>query len=125
MRRNNGAAGIDQTTLADVEKYGVARLLGELEAELTAGAYRPLPARRVFIPKPGSDERRPLSIPSVRDRIVQAAVGDRPCGEPGGGAHRTSNRPSTSTAASSGSSATPTVDRAWRPRSPSTATIRS
>ena len=62
------------TTLADVEEYGVARLLGELEAELKAGAYRPLPARRVFIPKPGSDERRPLSIPSVRDRIVQAAV---------------------------------------------------
>src|SRR5215208_6651136 len=61
VRRNNGAAGIDQTTLADVEEYGVARLLGELEAELTAGAYRPLPARRVFIPKPGSDERRPLS----------------------------------------------------------------
>jgi RNA-directed DNA polymerase len=74
VRRNNGAAGIDQTTLADVEEYGVVRLLGELEAELKAGAYRPLPARRVFIPKPGSDERRPLSIPSVRDRIVQAAV---------------------------------------------------
>src|SRR6187551_2051627 len=74
VRRNNGAPGIDQTTLADVEEYGVARLLGELEAELKAGAYRPLPARRVFIPKPGSDERRSLSIPSVRDRIVQAAV---------------------------------------------------
>ena len=74
VRRNNGAPGIDRTTLADVEEYGVARLLGELEAELRTGAYRPLPARRVFIPKPGSDERRPLSIPSVRDRIVQAAV---------------------------------------------------
>jgi RNA-directed DNA polymerase len=74
VRRNNGAPGVDQTTLADVEEYGVARLLGELEAELKVGAYRPLPARRVFIPKPGSDERRPLSIPSVRDRIVQAAA---------------------------------------------------
>ena len=74
VRRNNGAPGIDQTTLTDVEQYGVTRLLGELEAELKAGAYRPLPARRVFIPKPSSDERRPLSIPSVRDRIVQAAV---------------------------------------------------
>ena len=74
VRRNNGAPGIDQLTLADVEEYGVTRLLDELEAELRAGAYRPLPARRVFIPKPGSDERRPLSIPSVRDRIVQAAV---------------------------------------------------
>jgi RNA-directed DNA polymerase len=65
VRRNNGAPGIDQITLADVEQYGVTRLLGELEAELKAGAYRPLPARRVFIPKPGSDERRPLSIPAV------------------------------------------------------------
>jgi RNA-directed DNA polymerase len=74
VRRNNGAPGIDQTTLADVEEYGVARLLDELEADLKAGACRPLPARRVFIPKPGTDERRPLSIPSVRDRVVQAAV---------------------------------------------------
>ena len=74
VRRNNGAPGIDQTTLADVEEHGVSRLLDELEAELRAGAYRPLPARRVFIPKPGSGERRPLSIPVVRDRVVQAAV---------------------------------------------------
>ena len=74
VRRNNGAPGIDQTTLAEVEEYGVGRLLDELEAELKARAYRPLPARRVFIPKPGTDERRPLSIPSVRDRVVQAAV---------------------------------------------------
>jgi RNA-directed DNA polymerase len=74
VRRNSGAPGVDQTTLADVEQYGVDRLLEELEAELKAGAYRPLPARRVLIPKPGSDEHRPLSIPSVRDRVVQAAV---------------------------------------------------
>ena len=74
VRANNGAPGIDRITLADVEGYGVTRLFGELEAELKVGAYRPLPGRRVFIPKPGSDGRRPLSIPSVRDRIVQAAV---------------------------------------------------
>ena len=60
--------------LAEVEEYGVARLLDELAAELREGAYRPLPARRVLIPKPGTDERRPLSIPTVRDRVVQAAV---------------------------------------------------
>ncbi len=39
------------------------------------GSYRALPARRVFIPKPGRpQERRPLSIPTVRDRVVQAAL---------------------------------------------------
>jgi group II intron reverse transcriptase/maturase len=75
VRRNDGAPGIDKTTLADVEEYGVDRLLDEVATDLRDGRYRPLPARRVFIPKPGRpDERRPLSIPSVRDRIVQAAV---------------------------------------------------
>src|SRR5512139_2524956 len=74
VRRNNGAPGIDQITLAEVEQYGVSRLLDELEAELRAGTFRPIPARRVFIPKPGTQERRPLSIPTVRDRVVQAAV---------------------------------------------------
>src|SRR6266699_3382526 len=74
VRANKGAAGIDRITLAEVERYGVARLLDELVAELRAGSYRPLPTRRVFIPKPGSGEQRPLSIPAVRDRIVQAAL---------------------------------------------------
>jgi RNA-directed DNA polymerase len=74
VRRNDGAPGIDRTTLDQVEQYGVARLLDELASELKDGRYRPLPARRVFIPKPGSSELRPLSIPSVRDRIVQAAL---------------------------------------------------
>jgi retron-type reverse transcriptase len=74
VRRNNGAPGIDATTLADVEEYGVPRLLDELAAELRDGRYRPCPARRVSIPKPGTAERRPLSIPTVRDRIAQAAV---------------------------------------------------
>jgi RNA-directed DNA polymerase len=64
-----------RVTLAAAEEYGVARLLGELAAELEEGRYRPLPARRVYIPKPGvRGEQRPLSIPPVRDRIVQAAV---------------------------------------------------
>jgi RNA-directed DNA polymerase len=75
VRANNGAPGIDKVTLAAVEEYGIDRLLGELAAELEEGRYRPLPARRVYIPKPGvRDEQRPLSIPPVRDRIVQAAV---------------------------------------------------
>jgi len=74
VRRNAGAPGIDQTTIADVAQYGVDRLLDELAAELREQRFRPLPARRVYIPKPGRDEQRPLSIPAVRDRIVQAAV---------------------------------------------------
>jgi len=74
VRANNGAPGIDKVTLAGVEEYGVTRLLGELACELREGRYRPLPARRVLIPKPGTTEQRPLSIPPVRDRIVQAAL---------------------------------------------------
>src|SRR5918994_6995386 len=74
VRANRGAAGIDRETIADVERYGVSRLLDELAADLKDGSFRPWPARRVFIAKPGSSERRPLSIPRVRDRIVQAAL---------------------------------------------------
>ena len=74
VRANRGAAGIDRQTIEQVERYGVARLLDELAADLRTGGYRLLPARRAFIPKPGSGERRPLSIPAVRDRIVQAAA---------------------------------------------------
>ena len=74
VRRNAGAPGIDRQTIAEVEEYGVARLLDELATDLREHRYRPLPARRVFIPKPGSSEKRPLSIPAVRDRVVQAAV---------------------------------------------------
>ena len=74
VRTNEGAPGIDRVTLAEVEEYGVIRLLEELADELREKRYRPLPARRVHIPKPGTTgELRPLSIPSVRDRIVQAA----------------------------------------------------
>ena len=65
VRRNRGAAGIDRTTIAEVEQYGVSRLLEELAADLKDGRWRPLPARRVFIPKPGSGDLRPLSIPTV------------------------------------------------------------
>jgi RNA-directed DNA polymerase len=61
--RNDGAAGIDRITLAMVEEYGVTRVLDEVAHDLREGSYRPLAARRVFIPKPGS-ERRPLSIPT-------------------------------------------------------------
>jgi retron-type reverse transcriptase len=64
VRANRGAAGIDRQTIADVEQYGAAKLLDELAADLKDGSYRTLPARRVYIPKPGRPtEQRPLSIP--------------------------------------------------------------
>jgi RNA-directed DNA polymerase len=75
VRANKGAAGIDRQTIADVERSGIGRLLDELAADLKEGSYRPLAGRRVFIPKPGSPtEQRALSIPAVRDRVVQAAT---------------------------------------------------
>src|SRR5207245_1939590 len=74
VRANRGAAGIDRETITAVEQYGVSLLLDELAADLKEGRWRPLPARRVLIPKPGREERRPLSIPTVRDRVVQAAT---------------------------------------------------
>ena len=74
VRANKGAPGIDRITIADVEAYGAHRLLEELSADVRGEQWRPLPARRVWIPKPGGSEQRPLSIPAVRDRIVQAAA---------------------------------------------------
>jgi RNA-directed DNA polymerase len=73
VRSNNGAPGIDQTTLAEVEQYGITRLLDELATELREGRYRPLPARRVMIPKPGlKDEYRPTSWPAGAGRACWA-----------------------------------------------------
>ena len=73
VRKNKGAAGIDRQTLEAVEELGVDRLLGEIQAELRGGRYRPLPVRRVAIPKPQGGVR-PLGIPSVKDRVVQQAA---------------------------------------------------
>ena len=74
VRANRGAAGVDRITLAYVEnEYGVQRMLAELQAALRAGTYRPAPARRVDIPKPQGG-KRPLGIPSVRDRVAQQAA---------------------------------------------------
>jgi hypothetical protein len=63
VRSNNGAPGIDRTTLADVEEYGVARLLGELASELRERRYRPLPAGRQGYEHDGTMALRAMSPP--------------------------------------------------------------
>lgn len=73
VQRNRGAAGIDRQTLADVQDFGVDRMLRELSQDLRTGRYRPMPVRRVEIPKPGGGKRG-LGIPTVRDRVVQQAA---------------------------------------------------
>jgi RNA-directed DNA polymerase len=73
VRANKGAAGVDKQTLAEVEVYGVDRMLRELRHDLAGGSYRPAPARRADIPKPHGGVR-PLGIPTVRDRVVQQAA---------------------------------------------------
>ena len=66
--------GVDGvSTLAQVEEQGAGELLGALRAELETRSYRPLPVRRVTIPKSSGGERH-LGVPAVRDRVVQAAA---------------------------------------------------
>src|SRR4051812_4659285 len=70
---NGGKPGIDHVT---VEAFGddLAANVAKLSAALRGGSYEPQAIRRAFIPKPGSQEQRPLGIPTVRDRVVQGAV---------------------------------------------------
>ena len=73
VRRNGGSAGSDHQTVRDFER-GLGGEIARLSEELRGGTYRPRPIRRVYIDKPGSREKRPLGVPCVRDRVVQAAV---------------------------------------------------
>jgi len=72
-RANQGAAGVDDQTFADIEAYGVDRWLGELAKELQEQTYRASSVKRVWIPKPDG-KQRPLGIPTIRDRVVQMAA---------------------------------------------------
>lgn len=68
-----GAAGIDRQTVQDFSEHNREELK-QLHTQLREDAYRPSAVRRTWIPKPGSTEKRPLGIPTVRDRVVQTAL---------------------------------------------------
>lgn len=70
---NDGAAGVDHVTVAMFENRLEAELK-DLSDALRTGTYQPQAIRRHWIPKPGSQEKRPLGIPTVRDRVVQTAL---------------------------------------------------
>ena len=71
--RNGGAAGVDGQTVPQFEAQEQAQL-AKLREELRSKSYHRQAARRVWIPKPGTSEKRPLGIPAVRDRTVEAAM---------------------------------------------------
>jgi group II intron reverse transcriptase/maturase len=71
-KANGGACGADGETFEDVEEKGIPGYLAELQLEMKERRYVPKPVRRVYIPKPNG-KKRPLGIPTIRDRIVQTA----------------------------------------------------
>jgi group II intron reverse transcriptase/maturase len=73
VRANKGAAGVDAVTLAEVERYGVEHFLEELGDALREGKYRAAVVLRRYIPK-ADGRKRPLGIPTVRDRVAQMAM---------------------------------------------------
>jgi len=73
VRKNGGAPGVDGVTLEAIESDGIGAWLKDLREELQEGEYEASPVRRVEIPKPGGG-KRPLGIPTVKDRVVQMAV---------------------------------------------------
>jgi len=72
-KKNDGAPGIDGVTFEAIEQGGAERFLNQLREELVQKRYRPQRLRRVEIPKDGGKKRQ-LSIPTIRDRVVQGAL---------------------------------------------------
>jgi RNA-directed DNA polymerase len=73
VKANGGAAGVDHQTIAMYEQQ-LEQQTEYLARRLKEGSYQPAAIRREWIPKPGSQEKRPLGIPTVRDRVVQRAL---------------------------------------------------
>jgi len=77
VRENRGAGGVDQISI-DAFQANAEEALGRLHEELKASTYKPLPVRRAYIPKRGKpEEKRPLGIPAIRDRVCQQALKNR------------------------------------------------
>ncbi len=73
VKANDGAAGVDHQTIAMYEQR-LEQHTEYLARALKEGSYQPAAVRREWIPKPGSREKRPLGIPTVRDRVVEKAL---------------------------------------------------
>lgn len=73
VRSNAGGSGVDRVTIARFAQDCPRGLL-DLKEQLRTASYQPLPVKRVWIPKPGTNQERPLGIPAVRDRVVQTAL---------------------------------------------------
>jgi RNA-directed DNA polymerase len=73
-KSNNGAPGIDGVTFEVIEESGVESFLKQIQDELVHNTYRPMPVRKKEIPKDGGTKVRVLSIPTIRDRVVQGAL---------------------------------------------------
>lgn len=73
VKKNKGAGGVDQITVEGFEKE-LDRQLTKLSKDLETGTYKPQAARRAYIEKPGTKEKRPLGIPTVRDRVCEGAM---------------------------------------------------
>ena len=73
-KENDGAPGVDGVTFEAIEEQGVETLLAQIRDELVQRTYKPLPARKREIPKDGGTKVRVLSIPAIRDRVVQGAL---------------------------------------------------
>ena len=73
VKANKGSGGIDDISIEQIQLYGVDKLIQEIQDDLIGNNYHPKPVRRVYIPKKDGS-KRPLGIPTIKDRIVQMAT---------------------------------------------------